>query len=748
MVANSDAAPGGSSGHWSSGHSNGIRAHAASPSPSRTPLDALAPGDPASVPNSGHHNDSSGRYGDRGGAPAGGGGGGGHARGGGGGWSSDMDNEGEAGGMAMAYDMTMPDDKHGLTSGLASPLIHSTRYDDDLEKGGVVGGASIMAGGAGGRVGGAEPAQAAAGAGRGAAEFGRRTNTTKDVREHVKSVIQQNEGLTQPFVVRNLTLTYALTVAVVMLLSLGGQLAVHFAIQNSKSDALVVNVAGRQRMLSQLISKDSLEIYVLRTDNRSVAYYVGELSERAALWNKSHYGLWHGSQELNLPGTGNSAIVKKIEELTPAFLAMFWSARGIVDLNPDNITCPSPSCEQLKKHVDTIMENEAFFWKTQDGIVLMYQEDADTHTNTILILSWVLHMLVIVTLILEGVFVFRPVLRHMQSLINERFALLQRSLVSEAENRGVSVLMMGYISHELQHPLASLSLHLHHAAAAIARLALLHPKPPTPSAALSPALLAPDGALGGSGFDGGGTGVAEGGGWGGGRDKEEEAGAGAAVAAAAEAVGKARVCGELMSTVVGDVANLRNIELGRMMLAVELVDVQDLVQQVRLLGGAAGGGCSVLSVVAPRVPEGVQLRVDVDPSIEARQLDKHRLQQVLLNLVDNAFRRTSEGVVVVRVKEGAAAHLLRVEVQDSGEGLSEEERARMLEPVMDSSGVTEGEGAGLALYVVKLLVDLQGGTFGMESESGGDNLHWVELPAASAGPLPPTGVTHDRPAIT
>ncbi|CAI5525420.1 unnamed protein product, partial [Closterium sp. Naga37s-1] len=423
----------------------------------------------------------------------------------------------------------------------------------------------------------------------------------------------------------------------------------------------------------------------------------------------------------------------------------------------------------------------------------------------------------------HGVFVFRPVLRHMQSLINERFALLQRSLVSEAENRGVSVLMMGYISHELQHPLASLSLHLHHAAAAIARLALLHPKPPTPSAALSPALLTPDAALGGSGFDGG-VGGTEGGGWGGGGDKEEEAGAGAA-----EAVGKARVCGELMSTVVGDVANLRNIELGRMMLAVELVDVQDLVQQVcgGVLGGAdwcvgshaggvllrgAAGEPPVLSVVAPRVPEGVQLRVDVDPSIEARQLDKHRLQQtaqllssaparatlfpcrchspalstvlatkggegpscaapptpfpysvaltlalphsslpspqVLLNLVDNAFRRTSEGVVVVRVKEGAAAHLLRVEVQDSGEGLSEEERARMLEPVMDSSGVTEGEGAGLALYVVKLLVDLQGGTFGMESESGGDNLHWVELPAASAGPLPPTGVTHDRPAIT
>ncbi|CAI5525273.1 unnamed protein product [Closterium sp. Naga37s-1] len=743
MVANSDAAPGGSSGHWSSGHSNGIRAHAASPSPSPAPLDALAPGDPASVPNSGHHSgphsghhhDSSGRYGDRGGAPAGGG----HARGGGGGWSSDMDNEGEAGGMAMAYDMTMPDDKHGLTSGLASPLIHSTRYDDDLEKGRVGGGASIMAGGAGGRVGGAEPARAAGAAGRGATEFGRRTNTTKDVREHVKSVIQQNEGLTQPFVVRNLTLTYFLTVAVVILLSLGGQLAVHFAIQNSKSDATVVNVAGRQRMLSQLISKDSLEIYVLRTDNRSVAYYVSELSERAALWNKSHYGLWHGSPELNLPGTGNSAIVKKIEELTPAFLAMFWSARGIVDLNPDNITCPSEPCEQLKKHVDTIMENEAFFWKTQDAIVLMYQEDADTHTNTILILSWVLHMLVIVTLVLEGVFVFRPVLRHMQSLINERFALLQRSLVSEAENRGVSVLMMGYISHELQQPLTSLSLHLHHAAAAIARLAILHPKPPTPSVALSPALLATGSGTGGSGFEeggmGGAEGGAEGGGWGGGRDKEEEAGAGVAVAAAAEAVGKARVCGELMSTVVGDVANLRNIELGRMMLAVELVDVQDLVQQV-------------LSVVAPRVPEGVQLRVDVDPSIEARQLDKHRLQQVLLNLVDNAFRRTSEGVVVVRVKEGVAAHLLRVEVQDSGEGLSEEERARMLEPVMDSSGVTEGEGAGLALYVVKLLVDLQGGTFGMESEAGGDNLHWVELPAASAGPVPPTGVTHDRPAIT
>ena len=79
--------------------------------------------------------------------------------------------------------------------------------------------------------------------------------------------------------------------------------------------------------------------------------------------------------------------------------------------------------------MEVILANEGAFWKTQDTITKDYSDDAQSHLEVVLILSWVLHSLVIVTLLLEGVFVFRPVLKHMQLLIDEAFTLLQRSLV-------------------------------------------------------------------------------------------------------------------------------------------------------------------------------------------------------------------------------------------------------------------------------------------------------------------------------
>jgi len=99
-------------------------------------------------------------------------------------------------------------------------------------------------------------------AGRGAQEFGARSSSApKDVRHHVKAVIEQNKELVQPSsVVRNLILTYSITVLVVIVLSIAGQVAVHVYINNSQSDAVIINVSGRQRMLAQLMTKDDVSL--------------------------------------------------------------------------------------------------------------------------------------------------------------------------------------------------------------------------------------------------------------------------------------------------------------------------------------------------------------------------------------------------------------------------------------------------------------------------------------------------------
>lgn len=571
---------------------------------------------------------------------------------------------------AVPYITDLPNTKLDPRSGLATPLIESTRYEDsDVEKGGgsLKGGIALQS---------LAEEKGFIPASRGAQEFGRKTNASKDVMEHVKAVIEQNEGLKQPFVVRNLFWTYMVTVLVVVLLSIGGQIAVQIEVSTSYSDARVVNVAGRQRMLSQLLTKDALVIAMKRQNGGNVTYYVKEMGEKLELFKESHFGLLYGNKSMKLPKTKRKKIKAMFRELNPHFDAIYGNVSEILTLNPETVQAGSEAFSKLKTDTQYILDNEGLFWKLQNKITDEYQSVAQGHSNVVLILTWVLHSLVVVTLLLEGLFVFRPILRHVQSLINERFSLLRRSLESEAESRGVSVLMMGYISHELRQPLSALLQHIQMASDILVPLASSVAPPPEKATSSARSTL--------------------------------------------QELEKSLVCCSLMNTVVGDISNLRNIELGRMTLAVELVDISEVVQQV-------------VNVLAPKVPEGVNLRMDVDSEIEsqARQLDKHRLQQVVLNLVDNAFQRTQSGDVVVRVKRGREAHLLRFEIEDTGSAMSGEERRKLFEPIMDSSGPRDGEGSSLSLYVVKLLVELQGGKWGIESEEGSGTVVWVELPAAA-----------------
>ena len=110
--------------------------------------------------------------------------------------------------------------------------------------------------------------------------------------------------------------------------------------------------------------------------------------------------------------------------------------------------------------------------------------------------------------------------------------------------------------------------------------------------------------------------------------------------------------------------------------------------------------------------------------------DSQRLTQVIANLASNAVKYGAAGGIVIfrasRIHDG-----VRVEVIDRGPGLSIEKQAQLFEPFnrlgLERSTV-EGHGIGLAL--AKRLVELQGGSIGVDSAPGEGATFWVELPAA------------------
>ena len=116
--------------------------------------------------------------------------------------------------------------------------------------------------------------------------------------------------------------------------------------------------------------------------------------------------------------------------------------------------------------------------------------------------------------------------------------------------------------------------------------------------------------------------------------------------------------------------------------------------------------------------------------------DEGKLRQILVNLLGNAIKFTTNGKVVLKMERKSANHY-KLQVNDTGPGIPEEDHAKVLEPFQQSESAQAQAGTGLGLSLSKELVHLMGGELSLESQVGkGSSFFFtVELPPAKA-PVP------------
>jgi signal transduction histidine kinase len=141
--------------------------------------------------------------------------------------------------------------------------------------------------------------------------------------------------------------------------------------------------------------------------------------------------------------------------------------------------------------------------------------------------------------------------------------------------------------------------------------------------------------------------------------------------------------------------------------------------------------CQVINTVEPQVQKkGLQLTHEIDPALPERLVgDEVRLNQVLVNLVDNAIKFTEHGGVHIAARNGETDTWM-LQVRDTGRGISERELPYIFEEFRQGAVVygKQADGVGLGLAIAHRLVTAMKGTIRVQSRLGAGSTFTVVLP--------------------
>jgi signal transduction histidine kinase len=228
-----------------------------------------------------------------------------------------------------------------------------------------------------------------------------------------------------------LGIRYGIALSLIAGIAVVGQIVIQSHLSRQRSDSHILNVAGRQRMLSQRITKDAL---LLRDGQSAVARreILSDLEESVKAWTRTQYDLVNTRDTTGLSSNTNDAIRMLFREVSDPYSLMRAHAQHLVAMLQQN---PETPYELLRADAENIVIHEGAFVEGMEKIVLQYEEVASAKVASLRIIEWILVAVILLGVALEIVFIFWPTAMRINETIG-RLVLAEKNATKLSQEIG------------------------------------------------------------------------------------------------------------------------------------------------------------------------------------------------------------------------------------------------------------------------------------------------------------------------
>ncbi len=176
--------------------------------------------------------------------------------------------------------------------------------------------------------------------------------------------------------------------------------------------------------------------------------------------------------------------------------------------------------------------------------------------------------------------------------------------------------------------------------------------------------------------------------------------------------------GQHLLNLINEVLDIASVDAGKMEIYIEALDGLDIASEV-------------IKIMQPLADErNITITINASGSDRVIVLaDKHRLKQILINLISNAIKYNVDGGKITLSLENTSDKLAHINIADTGPGISKDDQKKIFEPFQRTTNQANSiEGTGIGLTICQKFAGLMGGKICINSEPGKGSVFSVELP--------------------